>query len=158
MLAITFYNVVLAVHIMAVVTAFGVTFAYPIFVPWLRRTHPTAMPAIHDSRDRIGKLLISPGMAVILLAGIYLASKADAWSESWVSVPLVILVLIGAMGGMFFSPNERKLGELARRDLAEGGTLSAEYDALFTRVAAVGLANIGLVLAAIFFMVAKPGA
>jgi uncharacterized membrane protein len=158
MLAITFYSVVLAVHIMAVVGAFGVTFAYPIFVPWLRRTHPEAMPAVHDSRERIGKLLISPGMAVILIAGIYLASKADAWSESWVSVPLVILVALGAMGGMFFSPNERKLGELARRDLAAGGPFSAEYEALFTRVATVGTANVGLVLIAIFFMVAKPGA
>jgi uncharacterized membrane protein len=156
MLAITFYSVVLAVHIMAVVIAFGVTFAYPAFVPWARRAHPEAMPAIHDIRDRIGRLVISPAMALVLICGIYLASDAHAWSESWVSVPLVILVVIGALGGMFFSPNERRLGELARRDLAAEGTLSAEYDALFARVAAVGMATAGLVLVAIFIMVAKP--
>jgi hypothetical protein len=57
---------------------------------------------------------------------------------------------------MFFTPNERRLGELARRDLAQGGELSAEYDALLSRVQAIGLATAGLVLVAIFFMSAKP--
>jgi uncharacterized membrane protein len=158
MLAFAFYDVVLAVHVMAVVAAFGVTFAYPVFVPWLRRTHPAAMPAIHDSRDRVGRLLMSPGMGVVLLAGIYLATKAKVWSEAWVTVPLVILLIVGALGGVFFAPKERKLAELARRDLAAGGSFSAEYDALFARVATVGLATIALVMIAIFFMVAKPGA
>jgi uncharacterized membrane protein len=158
MLAFAFYDVVVAVHVMAVVAAFGVTFAYPVFVPWLRRTHPEAMPAVHDSRDRLGRLLMSPGMGVVLIAGIYLATKAKVWSEAWVTVPLVILIVIGALGGMFFAPNERRLGELARRDLATGKGFSAEYDALFARVATAGLATIALVLIAIFFMVAKPGA
>jgi hypothetical protein len=57
---------------------------------------------------------------------------------------------------MFFAPNERKLGELARRDLADGGALSAEYDELFRRVAIAGFATMALVLIAIFFMAAKP--
>jgi uncharacterized membrane protein len=156
MLALTFFDVVLAVHVMAVVAAFGVTFAFPVFVPWLRRTHPEAMPAIHDARDRIGKVLMGPALLVVLAAGIYLASKADVWSESWVSVPLVILVIIGGLSGSFFAPNERKLGEMARRDLADGKPFSAEYQALSARVDAVGLVTIVLVLIAIFFMVAKP--
>jgi uncharacterized membrane protein len=153
---VTFYSVVLAVHIMAVVIAFGTTFAYPAFMPWARRNHPTAMPVIHEMSDRLGKLVMSPAMAVVLICGIYLASDADVWSESWVSVPLVILVIIGGLGGMFFAPNERKLGQLARRDLEGGGELSVEYDDLFRRVAVGGFATMALVLVAIFFMVAKP--
>jgi uncharacterized membrane protein len=158
MLAFAFYDVVVAVHVMAVVATFGVIFAYPVFVPWVRRTHPEAMPAVHDAQDRVGRLLISPGMGLVLVAGIYLASKAEVWSEVWVTVPLVILLVIGALGGAFFSPNERRLGALARRDLATGNGFSAEYDALFTRVATVGLVASSLVLIAVFFMVAKPGA
>jgi uncharacterized membrane protein len=158
MLAITFYSVVLSVHIMAVVIAFGTTFAYPAFMPWARKNHPEAMPVIHEMSDRLGKLVMSPAMALVLIGGIYLASDADVWSESWVSVPLVILVVIGGLGGLFFAPSERRLGELARRDLASVGELSAEYDALFRRVAIVGFAVMALVLIAIFFMVAKPGA
>jgi uncharacterized membrane protein len=159
MLAITFYNVVLSVHIMAVVVAFGTSFAYPVFMPWARKSHPQAMPVIHAMSDRIVKLVMSPALAIVLVAGIYLASDADVWSESWVSVPLVILIVIGGLGGMFLAPNERRLGALAERDLAAGGgALSAEYDALFRRVAVVGYAVCALVLIAIFFMVAKPGA
>jgi uncharacterized membrane protein len=154
--SITFYGLVLAVHIMAVVVAFGTSFAYPAFMPWARKNHPQAMPVIHEMSDRLGRLVMSPAMALVLICGIYLASDADAWSETWVSVPLVILIVIGAMGGMFFAPNERKLGALATRDLAGGGALSAEYDALFRRVAIAGLIVCALVLVAIFFMAAKP--
>ena len=153
---VTFYGVVLAVHIMAVVVAFGMLFAYPAFMPWARRNHPEAMPVIHALSGRLGRLVTSPAMALVLICGIYLASDADAWSETWVSVPLVILVLIGGLGGAFFAPNDRRLGELATRDLAADGELSAEYDELFRRVAIVGLATCALVLIAIFFMAAKP--
>ncbi|MES1193269.1 MAG: DUF2269 family protein [Solirubrobacterales bacterium] len=154
--SITLYGFVLAVHIMAVVVAFGVTFAYPAFIPWARKHHPDAMPVVHELTGRIGQRVISPAMVIVLLAGIYLASDADAWSEMWVSVPFVILLVLGGMGGMFFSPNERKLAELAQRDLTNGGGLSAEYDALYQRVAVAGKVASALVLVAIFFMAAKP--
>jgi uncharacterized membrane protein len=158
MLAITFYSVVLSVHIMAVVVAFGVSFAYPAFIPWARRAHPEAMPVIHELSGRLGRLVMSPAMVLVLICGVYLASDADVWSEVWVSVPLLILIVIGALGGMVFAPSERKLAELARRDLGQGGELSAEYDALFRRVAFFGFVTMALVLIAIFFMAAKPGA
>jgi uncharacterized membrane protein len=158
-LAIEFYNVVLSVHIMAVVIAFGAAFAYPVFIPWARRTHPEVMPVVHAVNGRVSRMVTSPALVVVLLAGIYLASDADVWSEVWVSVPLVILIVIGGIGGAFMSPNERRLSALAERDLAGGaGELSAEYDELFARVAVAGYAICGLVLIAIFFMAAKPGA
>jgi uncharacterized membrane protein len=154
---LTFYGVVLSVHIMAVVVAFGFSFAYPVFKPWARRTHPGSMPVIHDMSERLGKLVMSPAMVVVLICGIYLASDADVWSEVWVSVPLLILIVIGGLGGAYFAPRERKLAELARRDLGDGGgTLSAEYDELFAQVSIAAYANCGLVLIAIFFMAAKP--
>jgi uncharacterized membrane protein len=157
MLAIVFYNVVLAVHIMAVVFAFGIILAYPVIVPWLRRHHPRAMPALHTLQKRMVRTVIVPGMVVVLVAGIYLASDADAWSETWVTIPLLILLILGGMGGMFFTPTERRLGELAQRDLdAEGQKLSAEYDAVLARWQQVANIAALLVLVAIFFMTAKP--
>jgi uncharacterized membrane protein len=153
---ITFYGLVLAVHIMSVVVAFGTLFAYPAFIPWARKNHPDAMPVIHELSGRIGQRVTSPAMVLVLICGIYLASDADAWSEVWVSVPLVILIIIGGLGGMFFAPSERRLAALATRDLAAGGELSPEYDELFRRVAIAGLIVCALVLIAIFFMAAKP--
>jgi uncharacterized membrane protein len=159
-LAITFYSVVLSVHIMAVVIAFGAAFAYPVFLPWARRAHPEAMPILHTISGRISRMVTSPALVVVLLAGFYLASDADVWSEVWVTVPLIIIIVIGAIGGAVMAPSDRKLATIAARDLggAETGALSQEYDDLFRRTAFFGYTVCVLVLVAIFFMAAKPGA
>src|SRR4051794_40116163 len=100
MLAVTFTSVVIALHVMAVVIAFGVLFAYPVLLPTLQRAQPGAMPAVHEGFVRLHRMVVAPAMVVVLLAGIYLASDEDAWSESWVSIPLVILlVLFGVLHG-----------------------------------------------------------
>jgi uncharacterized membrane protein len=158
MLAVGFTEVVVAIHVMAVVAGLGVVFAYPVLMPWMRQHHASAMPALHDAQDVIGRRLMTPGLVVILIAGIYLASKEDVWSKAWVSVPLLILIVIGGLGGAYFTPKTRRLAELSRRDLQRGSELSGEYDALFAQVRTVGLVMAALVLIAIFFMVAKPGA
>jgi hypothetical protein len=160
MLAIFFYDVVLSVHIAAILIAFGVTFAYPVLVPFLLRRHPRAMPAIHEAQDRIGKFVITPAATVALLAGAYLASDRDYWSETWVSVPLVILIVLLGLGGAFFAPHERKAAELASRDVAAAGdgevAWSDEYQAVSRRIATVGALASALVLVAVFFMTTKP--
>ncbi len=160
MLAVLFYDVVLAGHIAAVIIAFGVTFAYPIMGPFIAGRHPDAVPALHEAQGRVGKFLITPAAIVALLLGIYLASDRDFWGETWVEVPLVILIVLLGLGGAFFGPSEGKAAELARRDLAAsaGGevTWSPEYLAITKRVAMVGLLANVLILVAVFFMTAKP--
>ena len=160
MLAVTFYSVMVAVHVMAIVMAFGVTFAYPIMGPFVMTRHPRALPALHEAQDRIGKLLITPFATVALGVGIYLASHGHFWGETWVQVPLAILIVLMGLGGAFFSPNERKAAELAARDIAASGdgevVLSDEYRAVIGRVAAAGALSSLLILVAVFFMVAKP--
>jgi uncharacterized membrane protein len=158
MLAVEFYNVVLAVHITGVVFAFGIVLAYPVIIPWVRRGQPAAMPVVHALQTRIGRAVISPGMAVVLAAGIYLASDADAWSKSWVSVPLVILIVVGGLGGAVLTPLERRLAATATRDLQGGGELGAEYDAQLARWSLFAYTCAALVLVAIVFMTVKPGA
>ena len=155
-IAIFFYDVVLAVHIAAIVIAFGVTFSYPIVLPWLRATKPEAMSTYHAIQGRVGQFLIMPAGVLALLSGAYLASDRDYFGETWVVVPLLILLVLLAAGGLFFKPVEERLAELAERDMAAGGPLGAEYDALFKRAGAVGAASSALVLVAIFFMAAKP--
>lgn len=161
MLAIRFYDVVLAAHVLGAVIAFGVTFAYPILLRWVKAQHPHAMPALHAAQDQLGKRVITPGMVVVLVAGVYLASDMDLWDRPWVSGPMLILIVLFGLGGAFFAPQERKLAELAQRDLAaSSGTsvsFSAEYEALYARVFAVGMAAAGLVAVAVFLMVTKPG-
>jgi uncharacterized membrane protein len=157
---VLFYDVVLAVHIAAIVVAFGVTFAYPILFPTVRRVSPAALPAVHAAQGRIGRMLITPAMVVALAAGIYLASDRHYWSETWVTVPFVILIVLFGLGGAFFAPRERKLAEISQRDVdASGGgevRFSEEYETLSRQVATVGAFASLLVLVAVFFMAAKP--
>jgi uncharacterized membrane protein len=160
--AIYFYDVVLSLHIMAIVVAFGVTFAYPILGMYVTREHPRMLPVLHHARDRLGMVLITPAATVALLAGFYLASDRDYMGKVWVIVPLVILIGLLGLGGAFFAPNERRAAELAARDVSASGpdgsvTLSPEYQALAARIARVGALASLLILIAIFFMTAKPG-
>lgn len=161
MLAIRFYDVVVAVHVLGVVFAFGVIFAYPVLLGYVKRQQPYAMAALHAAQEQIGRKVITPGMVVILVAGVYLASDIEVWDRPWVSVPMLILLVLFGLGGAFFSPQERKLADLAQRDIAAAaGTsveFSDEYEALYSRVMTVALVAIGLVTVAILLMVTKPG-
>src|SRR5689334_12869930 len=115
--AVTFYEFVLAVHIAAVVIAFGVTFAYPVMYAVGGRREPRTMPGFHRIQDTVGKFVISPFIGLALLAGIYLASDHHWWSFFFVQWGFAVLIILGALGGAFFAPQERKLAELAERDV-----------------------------------------
>jgi uncharacterized membrane protein len=96
--AVSFYNVVLWLHITAVVAAFGALFAYPVFLA-VNAQAPLAQRAnFHRLQIAFSKRLTGPMIGVILLAGIYLATDAGLWSEVWVTVPFVLLFVIAGLG------------------------------------------------------------
>jgi hypothetical protein len=151
------YSVVVAVHIMAVIGAYGLPLAYPVLIPYVRRHHPRAMPGLHDVQHLLNQRLTGPGTVIALAAGIYLASDGHRWGEAFVTVGLVAIATIAVVGGALIVPASRRMAELARADVEAGVTWSAEYDRVYRRymVAEVGLGAV--VLIAIFFMAAKPG-
>jgi hypothetical protein len=161
-LAVTFYTFVLAVHIASIVIAFGVTFAYPVMYAVGLKREARAMPGFHRIQDAVGKFVISPFLGLALLCGIYLASKLKVWSDFYVQWGFAMIIVLGGLGGAFFAPRERKLGELAERDVAAAGDgevrFSAEYLALRRQVSFVGYIAAVLVLLTIFFMTAQTGA
>lgn len=160
--AVTLYSVVLALHIAAVVVGFGVTFAYPIIFAVVEKADKRALPALLRAEKAIGQRLISPALLVILIAGIYLASKLHAWSSFYVQWGLGAAIVLGAMGGLFFGPTEGRMIELAERDVAAAGdgevVLSPEYLAQSKRLAAGGAFGSLLVLVTIYFMATQTGA
>ena len=147
-LAVLFYDVVKWFHIMAVVVAFGGAFLYPIWFRFLQGAPADQRVFFHRSQATFGKFVISPGLLLILISGAYLASDRHSWSQAWVTVPLIIVFILGGLSGMYFGPREQRLSELR-----EG----AEYEALFRQVTLVTWAALGLVLLAAFFMVTKLG-
>jgi hypothetical protein len=159
-LATSFFDVVLAVHIMAVVFAFGATLAYPVLLGTITKADSRALPALYKALHAISTRVIMPGLTVVLICGVYMASDHKLWSEFFVQWGLGAVVVIGAVEGMFLSPNEKKLVQVADRDLVASGegafAPSAEHDTLVKRIGAVGAAMDGLVLLTILFMAIKP--
>jgi hypothetical protein len=156
---VQFFEVVLAVHIMAVVFAFGATFAYPVLLGAVGKADSRALPALYRAIHAISVRVIMPGLAVVVICGIYLASKLHVWSDFFVQWGFVVALLIGAVEGMFLSPTEKRLVEVADREFAAAGdgpvTFGTEHDSLVRRIGAVGATMDLLVILTILFMVLK---
>jgi len=151
MLAVTFYDVVKWLHIMAVVVAFGGAFTYPIWFRFLRHAAPGERVFFHRAQAFMGQWVITPGLVVIILAGAYMATDRKVWDEPWVSVPLLIAIVLGGIGGAYFAPKENRLVELA-----QSGD-DAEYGRVLTQVRNIGWLSLALVAIAAYMMVTKLG-
>jgi uncharacterized membrane protein len=150
LVAIGLYDVVLWLHITAVIVAFGALFAYPVFLAVNARAPIAQRATLHRLQIAFSKRVTGPTIGVILLAGIYLASDADAWSEGWVIVPLVLLFLIAGLGATVLRRGEE--GLLAH---AEAGDESA-YASTLARVRLWTWVVLVLVVFVVFVMAAKP--
>jgi uncharacterized membrane protein len=148
--AVTLYQVMEALHVIAVLAAFGAPFAYVFLLPMVRRAEPVQRAWFHSLQANIGKFVISPGLVFILGFGAYLASKEHVWSKAWVTVPLLVLIALGGMGPTYFKTREEKLAELARSGDESG------YQALFSQVYAVTCVSVLSICVAIYFMTVKP--
>ncbi|HYC82651.1 MAG TPA: DUF2269 family protein [Solirubrobacterales bacterium] len=152
------YKIALFFHIVAVVVAFGPTFGYGFFFS-VAPQFPRATPAIISGVQRVDRYLVTPGMVVLLIAGIVLlATSDDAWGNSdfFVVWGWIAIIALFALQHGFFRPQVRKAKGLAERDLECGDTLSSEFQALGQRIGQVGTLAGVLVVVTIFFMVYKP--
>jgi hypothetical protein len=160
-LAASACELVLALHVMAVVVAFGVTFAYPIMFAVAARHGARSLPLMHRVEYTIERWLINPGLLVVVGAGIFLASDAHVWSEFFVQWGLAAAIVIGAIVGAVMIPTAKRAEAVAERDLAAAGDradieMSEEYQALVRRLSTVGALLSLLVLVTILFMAIKP--
>ncbi|HKH65586.1 MAG TPA: DUF2269 family protein [Solirubrobacterales bacterium] len=150
------YSVGLFLHILAVVLTFGPTFGYGFLFSVLPK-YPRAAPGLIRGIQKIDHYLITPGLIVILLAGIYLLVEGP-WesSEPFIAVGFVAIIALFGLQHGFFRPQEAKARELAERDLKSGDTLSAEFEEVSRRLGTVGPIAGLIVVVTIFFMTVKP--
>ena len=151
------YKFALFLHILAVVLAFGPTFGYAFFFS-VTPQFPRATPAILAGIQKIDRYLVSPGMIVLLLAGIYLLADGP-WESSdvFVSVGFLAIVVLFGLSHGFFQPQTRQAPELAERDLKSGDELGPEFMAVSERrIGKVGSLAGLIVVVTVFFMAYKP--
>jgi hypothetical protein len=157
---VQFYDVVVWLHVSAVVVGFGPTFAFGIYAVAFQKSHPRSIPALLDAESAVIRMLVLPGMLVILASGIYLTADRWDFGEAFVIVGIAAIVALLALAFGFFEPNDRRAKELAERDIGAAGagevTLSEEFNQVAGRSARIGpLAGL-IVILTIYFMAAKP--
>jgi uncharacterized membrane protein len=154
------YDVVLAVHVMAVVIAFGWTFALPVVFAVASKRDPRSLPVLHRIEYTVSRVILNPALLVILGAGIYMASDGHHWSEFFVQWGIGAVVVIGAVVGSVLIPAAKRAEEAARADLQgfSGGEFQPgeTYRVAARQLNVVGSAASLLVLLTILFMAIKP--
>jgi len=147
---VRFHDVVLWVHVTAVVVAFGALFGYPLFLSVNARAPISERANFHRLQIAFSKRITGPVIVVILAAGIYLASDAHLWSRGWVGAGLALLIVIAGLGATVLRKGEERL--LALADAGDEGG----YDlALRGLMRWTGL-TIVLLLVTLFLMAVKP--
>jgi uncharacterized membrane protein len=158
--SVSAYTISIWIHVSAAVIGFGSTFAGAVAFPLALR-HPRHLPFVHHLSLAINRRLASPALVVLICTGFYQVAKRH-WSlgSFWISATLAIAIILGGLIGAFFVPTDRRLAEMAERELAAARdgdfAPSPEYLRLAQREGGLGtLAGI-LILVAVFLMVTKP--
>jgi uncharacterized membrane protein len=161
-LAVTSYEFSLFLHITAVVVGFGATFAESITFPVAMTMDKRYLPYVHRLQRTINQWFTGPALLLILVTGFYQVSDADLeLGDFWLSGSMAIVLILGALLGAYFIPEDRRLEAMAKRDIAASGDgevqLSQEYLRRSRREGMVGGLTGLLIVVAIYLMVTKPG-
>lgn len=153
--SLSFDDVLLAIHIAAVLIAFGVMAAYPLFI-WVGNSimEPRGLPLFHRAQRQIIERLVNPGMAVVVVTGLVLAADEGTLGAFYVTWGILAAIVLGAITGAYLTPREGRLALMAERDLREDGVLSREYEQLSYQVSRVTKVASCVVLATILVMAA----
>ncbi len=161
-LAVTSYDFSVFLHVTAVVVGFGATFAESITFPVAMTMDKRHLPYVHRLQRAINSWFTGPAMIVILATGFFQVSDRD-WDlgDFWLSGSLTIVLVLGAILGAYFIPEDRRLQAMAESDIAASGSgeivLSQEYQRRSRNEGIVGAITGLLVIVAIYLMVTKPG-
>lgn len=157
--AVTAYEVSVFIHVTAVVVGFGATFAESVMFPVAMKLDRRHLPYVHAVQLAINRFLALPATAVIVVTGFYQVADGN-WSlgDFWISATLGIVVVLVFLNLLYFIPADQRLQPMVIRELESGGDLSEEYQRRARAEGIMGAVAGLLVVAAIFLMVAKPGA
>lgn len=157
--AVFFWQVVLAIHVIFVVAAFGAIVAYPFISMAAERLDPRSVPVLHRVRVILGRSLVNPGLLIVVIAGVYLTAKLHQWHQFYVQWGIGAVVVLGALEGSYVIRQSGKLADLAQRDIdaspAGDVNWSTDYVAARGRADQVGFLMALLVVATVFFMVVQ---
>src|SRR5262245_40805228 len=104
-------SLALFAHVIGVLSLFGALVAEWLSLEALRRSHTDLPPPFSVSILRALPRYTGIASGLILISGIFLATRAGVWEFAWVRVSFVAMVLMGVLGGTGLRPLMRDLGQ-----------------------------------------------
>jgi len=157
--AVVFWQVILAVHVVFVVSAFGLLLVYPLITIAAERIDRRSLPVILRVRMLLGRSLVNPGLLVVVISGVYLAAQQHQWSDFYVWWGVAAALVIGGLEGALVIRQSATLAELAERDVglfgAGDGGWSSDYLAARNRADQVNALLAVIVVVTTFLMVVQ---
>lgn len=157
---VQFYEVVVWLHVSAVVVAFGPTFAFGMYMAFVGRNHARSVPAVLGAQSLVMRTMTTIGALIVIASGIYLAADRWEFSDFFIAWGIIAALVLFALVYGAFLPNNRRQREAAERDIEAAGSGQVEFGPAFWSVArrdqVLGpLAGL-IVILTIYVMAAKP--
>jgi uncharacterized membrane protein len=158
--ATTSYKILFAIHIMAVIGAFGPLFVTRTFnLEAIKRTGEDAKALASMPLAVVNRMSI-PAFIVAVIAGLLLIADSNdlyKFEQAWVSYAFSLALVIALVYWFLFRPAQRRLVAAVQLDNAdELAKNTAVRSAKATSAAAIGLIHLCM-LGLIILMVWKPG-
>lgn len=134
------YRLLLFLHVLSVVVAFGVTFAYPFLQAAAERQGVETTRFVLRAIDRIEKVVVYPGSALVFLfgAGLIFDDRTGYKDDfpGWLMAAITWYILAVVVAVFVQRPNVKRA--MALLEGAPDGALPAEYDPIGKRMQMVG--------------------
>jgi uncharacterized membrane protein len=164
-LAVESYEFSIFLHITAVVVGFGSTFSESVMFPVAMKMSARNLPFVHRLQLVLNQFFAIPAALVVAATGIYQVDKLHFdYGNFWLSATITILIVLFLVNILFFIPVDRKLLPIIEKAIADAGDkeltlqdLPSTYQRLGRAEGIVGSIMGILLIAAIYFMVTKPG-
>jgi uncharacterized membrane protein len=160
-----FYDASVAIHVMAVIVAFGPLFAFPLFISVTERRDRLSLPVVLRAVNRTERAIVVPAGALLGFTGVYLAIDGPFTfdDDMWMTIGFALYLLVFGTLVLVVEPMRAQAADEADRLLAEAGeddhelALSDAYRARM-RLPNALMPAIGIViLFVVYLMEVKPG-
>ena len=147
-------DTLLTLHILAAGAWFGTNVVQIAVNPTLGSKSAEVAADWHRTLVKFSRYLYMPASLIILGTGVWMVLDSDAWefSQAFVSIGFLAIILGAVLGMAFFAPNSRKAADA----LDNGDTDTAR--AIEQRVNIVGSLDTVVIIVTVVAMVAKWGA
>jgi hypothetical protein len=165
LLAASFYDASVAIHVMAAIVAFGPLFAFPLFISVTERRDLLSLPVVLRAVNRTERAIVVPVGALVGFSGVYLAIDGPYTFDDdvWMTIGFVLYLLAFGVLVLVVEPMRSQAADEADRmldqaeDDAEQLPLSDAYRASM-RLPNALMPAIGIVLLfVVYLMEVKPG-